>query len=87
MDGEQIEDIEPAEPWRCVHCNALIHNIVWIEGRAYPTEGAPSARYISEQYPRVCQMCFDLYKTLEERVYWRQLQSDKQDEIRRLKRD
>ena len=62
--------------WRCQHCRALIYNIFWFEDRAYPVAGAPSPKFASKWYSKVCTLCFQLYNIASESPYLKKLQLD-----------
>jgi hypothetical protein len=60
-----------AEAWRCTGpCQRLIFNL---DAMGRPTSGAPGAHFISERFPRVCSVCYDLHWTAQSSAYFRQL--------------
>jgi hypothetical protein len=52
----------------------------------YPASGSPPYKYLSKIYPRVCTLCFDLYKLLETNPYFMKHQTEYEEERDRRKR-
>jgi hypothetical protein len=71
---------ELTECWRCDHCNLLIYNVQELDGRLYPAPGAPTPKYVSKMYPKVCSLCFDLHHILAESTYFMKIQTAYEEE-------
>lgn len=57
-----------------------------IDGHIVPSEIAPPvAKYLSAEYPRVCFACWQLYITLEESPYWKNLNVEREHNTQRRK--
>jgi len=89
MDDEDIlsdrpNSAHPWEPWHCSVCDKLIYNT---DSEGKPTEGAPCPRYISQEFPVVCSLCWGLYVVVDKSEYMSKLsKEDKHSEAERAKR-
>lgn len=62
------------EPWKCTGpCGRLMYNVEYIDGEPHPAPGAPAAKFVSNDFPRVCNLCFALYEAANERAHFREL--------------
>jgi hypothetical protein len=81
-----VSDISYAvEPWRCSSCNIFVYCIGYIDGDWYPIAGASQSKYISITYPKVCNICYDLYHAVIESDYWKKVQDAENTKIRKLR--
>lgn len=78
-------DMGSGEPWRCFACNIFVYNVRWIDGGFYPVGGAPQGLYISKLYPKVCNVCYDLFNCLISNDYWKQVQDEEKTRHRKLR--
>jgi hypothetical protein len=84
-----IDKSATRDAWYCTGpCQQLMFNKKLIDGAHYPVAGAPQAYYISVVFPRVCSLCFEMYKLIEDKSYWKEIQAEfaeKQRRVRKLK--
>lgn len=60
--------VDLSEPWKCGACKRLMHNI---DPRGYATQGAPLPVFVSDEYPQVCNVCYEMYSALaKNKSYW-----------------
>ena len=57
--------------WRCTGpCGQLMYGLVRLKNWNYPSAIVPAGFYLSEDYPRVCNVCWEMYSSISERSYW-----------------
>lgn len=64
-------------------CGSLIFNLDE-DGRPIP--GAPDAKFISSECPRVCSLCAQLHFTIVEDKYWQHVQTEERERYERTKK-
>ena len=88
MDGrsELVDAVGVGEPWRCSSCCALMYNLQFIDGFYRPVAGAPNSKFLSKDYPRVCNMCFDMHTIASTSNYFRNIETHEQEEHKKLRK-
>jgi hypothetical protein len=84
-----FEQFPPAgikDPWRCDGpCNQLMYGQARDNNWNYPSpEGVPTGYFLSEEYPRVCDICWTLYSVLKDRSYWTTLLAERSKAYKKL---
>lgn len=59
------------DSWVCDGCKALMY---LKDEQGYPIPGGPLPAYLDSEYQQVCQMCYEMYKTLAriDSSYWKE---------------
>jgi hypothetical protein len=84
-------DMGSGEPWRCTACSLFVYNVRWLDGGFYPVGGAPPSQYISKFFPKVCNVCYDMFHCLinnekgSDKDYWKHVQDEANTKIRKLR--
>jgi hypothetical protein len=83
---EQFPPADAKKPWRCDGpCGQLMYGQERKNGWNYPTpEGLPVGYFLSEEYPRVCDVCWNLYSVLKDRSHWTALSANDNKARKRL---
>jgi hypothetical protein len=58
------------DAWRCDYCNIYVYNLEVKGGVLGPTHGAPTPKYLSKLYPKVCTLCFDMHNVIKDNDYF-----------------
>ena len=69
-----------SQPWYCSACGIYVYNLEFVDGNWYPCEGAPTARFLSSTYPRVCNLCWDAYMVLQTSQYWMKIEEESKNQ-------
>jgi hypothetical protein len=78
-------DMGPGEPWRCTACSLFVYNVRWLDGGFYPVGGSSPSQYISKLFPKVCNVCYDMFMCLISNDYWKGVQDEEKTRLRKLR--
>ena len=53
-----------------------MYNVVWENGKSYPAPGAPSPKFLSKWFPKVCALCFQLHTIASDSDYLKKIQRE-----------
>lgn len=71
MGYGSVLGIDLKSSWRCCGCKQLMYNL---DSKGYPSQGAPIPLYVSQEYPTVCSLCYEMNVVFEraDSSYWKQ---------------
>lgn len=79
-------DMPKFATWRCSGpCNQLIYNIERVDGQNCPVPGSPESKFISTKFPKVCNVCWEMYLVVNTSQYWKRLDETKVSNNKKLK--
>lgn len=90
IKADTFEYSRPADDvrraWRCDGpCGQLMYGIWRLKGWNYPGDQIPAGAYLTEEYKRVCECCWEMFDALKNRRYWKELSANDKKKYTRLK--
>lgn len=83
---ELVDAAGVGDPWRCSSCRYLMYNLQFIDGRFAPVAGAPHSKFLSKEFPRVCNVCFDMHTIVSTSNYFRNIETHEREEYKKTRR-
>lgn len=81
-----VDAVGVGEAWYCSACRYLMYNLQFIDGFYRPVAGAPNSKFLSKEFPRVCNVCFDLHTIINTSTYFRNLETHEQAEYEKKRK-